>query len=201
MTTEAFLTALRVKLSGLPKKDIEDRLAFYAESIADRMEEGKSEEEAIADIGSVDEIAKQIVSEIPLLKIAKERIKPKQKLASWQKWTIGLSSVVWGPLLISLVATLFSLYVSLFAVVVSLWAGFASLVGGAVGGLLAGIVFTISGNIIPGLAMLAAAAVCMGMAIYFFFLCKYCTKAIVWLLKIMMLGIKNTLLHRRNRDA
>ena len=201
MTTETFLTALRVKLSGLPKKDIEDRLAFYAESIADRIEEGKSEDEAIADIGTVDEIAKQIISQTPLLKIAKERVKPNHQLASWEKWTIGLTSPIWVALLISMPAVVLSIYISLGAVVISLWAGFASLVGGAVGGLLAGIVFTISGNIIPGLAMLAAAAVCMGMAIYFFFLCKYCTKAIVWLLKIMMLGIKNALLHRRNRDA
>lgn len=201
MTKEAFLAALRTKLSGLPKKDIEDRLDFYAESIADRMEEGKSEAEAIADIGSVDDIAKQIISDTSLLKIAKERVIPKHQLKSWEKWTIGLTSIIWVPLLFSFVAILFSLYVSLLAAVISLWAGFASLVGCAVGGLLAGIIFAISGNIITGLAMLAAAAVCAGMAIYFFFLCKYCTKAIACLLKIMMLGIKNALLHRRNRDA
>ena len=40
MCKQDFLNALEAKLSGLPKKDIEERLNFYEEIIDDRIEEG-----------------------------------------------------------------------------------------------------------------------------------------------------------------
>ena len=47
MNKEEFLNALRSALAGLPQEDIEERLAFYSESIDDRVEdrvEGASKE-------------------------------------------------------------------------------------------------------------------------------------------------------------
>ena len=73
MKKEEFLRALEKSLSGLPREDIEERLQFYSESIDDRVDEGKTEEEAINDIGSVDEITNQIIKETPLKKIVKEK--------------------------------------------------------------------------------------------------------------------------------
>lgn len=78
MKKQEFLSALKSGLSGLPRQDVEDRLNFYSEIIDDRMEEGLSEEEAVSAVGSVDEIVAQTVTEIPLAKIAKERIIPKR---------------------------------------------------------------------------------------------------------------------------
>ena len=80
MSKQDFLTELRKGLSGLPRDEIEERLTFYSEMILYRMEEGLSEEDAISEIGSVDEIVTQAVADIPLAKIAKERIKPKRHL-------------------------------------------------------------------------------------------------------------------------
>jgi uncharacterized membrane protein len=48
MGKQEFLTRLGKALSGLPREDIEERLNFYSEMIEDRMEEGLSEEEAVA---------------------------------------------------------------------------------------------------------------------------------------------------------
>ena len=48
MNKQEFLVQLRNALSGLPKDDIEERIEFYSEMIEDRIEEGLSEEEAIA---------------------------------------------------------------------------------------------------------------------------------------------------------
>ena len=42
MTKKEFLSALREKMAGLPKDDVDDRIAFYSEMIDDRMEEGLS---------------------------------------------------------------------------------------------------------------------------------------------------------------
>ena len=77
MNKEQFLDELRRELSGLPREDIEERIAFYEEMIADRMDEGMSEKEAVSGIGSVEEIARQIMSEIPLTKLVKEKVRPK----------------------------------------------------------------------------------------------------------------------------
>ena len=63
MTQMRFLLELHERLSVLPEEEIEERLAFYNEMIADHMEEGLSEEEAVAAIGSVDEIASQIIAD------------------------------------------------------------------------------------------------------------------------------------------
>ena len=66
MNKQEFLSALRNTLSALPQKDIEERITFYGEMIDDRMEEGINEEDAVAEIGTVDEIKTQIGAEIPL---------------------------------------------------------------------------------------------------------------------------------------
>ena len=56
MNKQEFLAQLRKGLSGLPQDDIEERLTFYSEMIEDQTEEGLSEDEAVAQIGSVDEM-------------------------------------------------------------------------------------------------------------------------------------------------
>ena len=59
MDKHDFLMQLQNRLSGLPQEDIEERLNFYNEMIDDRIEDGLSEEEAIAAVGSLDEIVLQ----------------------------------------------------------------------------------------------------------------------------------------------
>ena len=56
MTKKQFLDRLGKSLNGLPQEDISERLTFYGEMIDDRAEEGLTEEEAVAGIGSVEEI-------------------------------------------------------------------------------------------------------------------------------------------------
>ena len=72
------------KLSFLPWEEAEERIDFYSEMISDQMEEGLSEEEAVAKIGSVEDIVSQILSDIPLSKLVKEKIKPKRKMGAWE---------------------------------------------------------------------------------------------------------------------
>ena len=56
MNKQEFLDRLRKGLSGLPQAEREERLLFYSEMIDDRMEEGLTEEEAVAALGSLEEI-------------------------------------------------------------------------------------------------------------------------------------------------
>ena len=75
MTKSEFLDALRKRLSGLPEKEVESRLNFYSEMIDDRVEDGALEPAAVWHLGDVDEIASEIIADIPLKKLVKNKIK------------------------------------------------------------------------------------------------------------------------------
>ena len=77
---EEFIKKLKLKLARLPKVELNERLNFYSEMIDDGVEEGLTEEEAVAKIGTVEEVALQVINEIPLSKIVKENIKPKENI-------------------------------------------------------------------------------------------------------------------------
>lgn len=185
-----FLLSLQNKLSCLPQEDMEERLAFYNEMIDDRMEDGLSEEDAVAQIGTVDEIVSQIIEETPLTKLVKEKIKPKKRLKGWEITLLAVGSPLWLSLLIAAFAVVIALYAVLWAVVISLWAVFTSVAVCAPAGVLAGAVFLCNGNVTSGIAMIAAGLVCAGLAIFLFYGCKAVTKGAVWLTKNILLAIK-----------
>ncbi len=106
---------------------MEECLTFYAEMLDDRIEEGLSEEEAVAAAGAEEEIVRQTVDETPLAKIAKERVRPKRHLKAWEIVLLALGSPVWLSLGIAAAAVILAVYVSLWAVIVSLWAVFGAL--------------------------------------------------------------------------
>ena len=196
MRKQEFIDTLRARLSGFPKQDVEEHLAFYSEMIDDRVEEGSSEEDAVSEIGSVEDIAVQIASDIPLVKIAKEKIKPKRRLKAWEIVILALSSPVWIALLVSAFAVIIAIYASIWSVVVSLWAAFGSLVGSAFGCVLGGGVFALSGNTVTGIVILGASCVCAGLSIFMFFLCMAATKGIALLTKLIVIAIKSCFIRK-----
>lgn len=190
MNKSEFLLGLTENLMPLPREEIEDRLNYYSEMIDDRMEDGLTEEEAVAELGCVEDIAAQIVSDIPLTKLVKEKIKPKKRLAAWEIILLILGSPVWLSLLIAAVAVLLSLYVVLWSVIISLWAVFVSLVACVFGGIAAGTVFALNGYGLTGFAVIGTGITCAGLSIFLFFGCKAATKGIILLTKKITLGIK-----------
>lgn len=198
MDKQAFLTALRSGLSGLPQDDIEERLTFYGEMIDDRMEEGLSEEEAVAAIGEVSEIARQAVADTPLAKIAKERIRPKRRLKTWEIVLLALGSPIWLSLAITAAAVMFAIIVSLWSVILSLWAVFASLAVSAVAAVPTGAFFAVGGHGAAGLAMLSAGLVCAGLTILLFFGCMGAMKGILRLTKKITLWTKDRFIKKED---
>ncbi len=190
MNKNEFLEELRKGLSGLPQDDIEERLTFYSEMIDDRMEEGLSQEEAVAEIGSVKDIVSQIMSEIPLSRLVKEKVKPKRALRAWEIVLLALGSPIWISLLIAALAIVFSLYVVLWSVIICLWAAGLGIAGGSLGGILSAVIFTIQGNFLQGAAVLGAALVCAGIFILWFFMCQQILKGVLLLTKKLALGFK-----------
>lgn len=118
---------------------MEEHLMFYSGLLDDQMEEGLSEEEAVAAAGPVEEIVRQTISDTPLTKIVKERIRPKRRLHAGELVLLVLGAPIRLPLGFAAIAVFFALYVVLWSALVSLWAGFVSVGAGAVGGVLAGI--------------------------------------------------------------
>ena len=65
MNRQEFLNTIRKKLKKLPTEEVDNSLAFYDEAISDRMDKGMTEEQAVAALGSPDEVAAQIMAELP----------------------------------------------------------------------------------------------------------------------------------------
>lgn len=62
MTKKTFLTKLRDKLSILETNEIDDIIEEYSSHIVNKIEQGKTEKEAVADFGDIDELANEILS-------------------------------------------------------------------------------------------------------------------------------------------
>lgn len=190
MTKLNFLLTLHKKLSALPHEEVEERLNFYSEMIEDRMEDGLTEDEAVAAVGSLDEIAAQVAGDIPLTKIARETIRPKRKMKTWEILLLVLGAPLWIPLVISVFSVALSIYISWWSVIISLWAVFGSLVGCGAGAVLFGGGVAVGGNITAGIAMVGLGLVSAGLSIFMFYGCNAATKGTVLLTKKIVLGIK-----------
>ena len=191
MLKQEFLNALREGLKGLPEKDIEERITFYGEMIDDRIEEGRTEEEAVKEIGPVDEVVQQIVAETPLTKIVKEKIKPKRRMRAWEIVLLILGFPLWFPLLVATGAVVLALYVTLWSLVIALWAVEVSFIVAAVALFVGAIVLFISGHGLAGLFVLGASLILAALAIFLFFGCVGASKGAVLLAKKIVIGIKN----------
>jgi uncharacterized membrane protein len=196
MRKQDFIKELRLNLSFLPKEEIDDRISFYSELIDDKIEEGVKEEDAIKSIGSIDEIINQIIDEMPLSKIAKDKIKPKRKLSGLEIALIIVGSPIWLSLLLSLIAVLFSLYIIGWSIVISIWAILISLIAVLVAGIVLTIISLFSNIYIVALSYLGATLVILGLTILMHIASKIVTKTYVKLTKLMLLNIKKKMLKR-----
>lgn len=189
MTKAEFLAELRAAISGLPEADIEKSLDFYSEMIDDRVEDGLPEEEAVAALGSVEDIKTQILKDIPITKIIKEKVKPKRSLSGLEITLLIVGFPIWLPLLISVAAVIFSVYVTLWSVIVVLYSVDLVFFAGAIVGVLGSIPILLMGNISAMLLVLGSGVVCAGLGILWIFVCVGATKAIVWLTKVFFKSI------------
>ena len=58
MTKQEFIDEIKSRLNGLPEEEIQKSLDYYSEMIDDRIDDGMEEEEAVGEIGSVDDAVK-----------------------------------------------------------------------------------------------------------------------------------------------
>lgn len=196
MNQQTFLSQLRQGFSGLPQEEIEARLAFYSEMIDDQMEDGIPEEDAVLNVGSVEDIVAQAVEEVPLVKIARERIRPKKPLRSVEILLLVLGSPIWLSLGIAVLAVIFACCVSIWAIVVALWAVFAALAAGSLAALAGCVVLAVRGHVVTGVAALAAGLVSIGLTIFLLFAGKGCTLGVWQATGLAGRWMKNCLMKR-----
>lgn len=196
MLKTEFLEQLRAGLAGLPQEDIDGRVAFYSEMIDDRMEEGLSEEEAVAGAGKISDIVTETLNDIPLKKIVKENMAIKRSRSGWEIVLLILGFPLWFPLLIAAVAILFSLYMVLWSLVISLWAIEVSLWACALAGIVIAVFCGIKGKLLPCLAMLGIGLFAAGLSILLFYGCVAATKGMIPLTKKILRGFKKLFIRK-----
>lgn len=85
MKKEEFLAELASELRDLSKEDIARSLEFYGEMIDERVEDGMSVEDAVAELGGAEKVAQQVMAELPRERAAADGKKP------WddENWPLG----------------------------------------------------------------------------------------------------------------
>ena len=129
MTRDEFLGRLGELLACLPDEQVEETKAFYAEAIADRMEDGMNEEEAVAAMGTPGEGAETALDDLPAVPRAIARTRRRSTALLWVLTIVG--SPVWAPLLAAFAAVAVTVYICIWVLALCVWVIAAAL--GAVG--------------------------------------------------------------------
>lgn len=122
MTKQEFIDEIKSRLNGIPEEEIQKSLDYYSEMIDDRIEDGMDEEEAVGEVGPVDEAIKGILEDIPLHKVIKAKTKPQRKLRAWEIVMLILGSPIWVPLLILAIVLIFIFYLLIWVLVIVFFA-------------------------------------------------------------------------------
>ena len=187
MNKQEYLESIRSRISAMPADDVNRFMDYYSEMIDDRVEDGLSEEEAVADMGSPDAAVEQILEDMPLTKLVKEKIKPKHEL---KVVLIVLGSPVWIPLLMTAAVLLLTLWIVAFALLISFYAVVLSFVVVGIGGLICTIPLFVAHSPYTAVLMLGAALIGVGIAILFVVSVKPVTVGIFKVCKASVNGIK-----------
>ena len=89
MSRDAFIGELRHRMAGLPQEAVDRTVEYYSELIADSVEDGLTEEEAVARLEPMDQIVANVVKDTPLTQIVQTRVQESKKKGG-SGWVIAL---------------------------------------------------------------------------------------------------------------
>ncbi len=170
MNKAEFLQSLDRRLKSLGEGDRQRSVHYFAEIIEDRMEEGMSEEDAVADLESLDDIVEGILNEKEDDESLAARSPKTRRFPLWLTiLLLVLGSPVWLPLLLTAVSLAVTVYLCLWILSACVYLAAVSLIASGVGGFFA--VFsaaTVYGA--PAAVFLTGASLlCLGGGILLFF--------------------------------
>lgn len=211
MTKTIFMRTLSERLvSVTPERisptDAMRSLDYYEEMIDDRMEDGMTEEEAVAAVGTPDDVFRAVLAALPASPQARTEPAPsseapalvKKKTSPWLVVLLVVTAPVWISLLVAAAAVLFSLYVALYSIVVSLWGIFVSLAAGGAVLIASSVPLFIREGMPAGMASLGLGLASAGLAILLFFVCTAFTRFSARLTEVTFRGAVS-LFHRKER--
>ena len=190
MNKEQFLNDIRKELKGLPKDDLEDRISFYNEAIEDRLLEGKSLDEAIKEVGPIDKIVSESLNDVPLVKLVKEKVKPKRRLRVWEIILLILGSPIWLPLVVFFIIIALFAYSLIWILLLLVYVTEAAIILGSFGSIILFFVSLTKGSF--SLVYFGGHIMLVGAAILLFFGCIKLTKYIILLSKKIIISIKKS---------
>lgn len=179
MNKKEFLAVLRKGIGCLSYEEQDKWLDFYSEMIDDRLEDGLTEEDAVAAIGAVEAVIEQILVQSQ----PEKKQKVKRELKTWQVILLIVGAPLWFSLLIAVVSIVFSVLVTVWSVVISFYATAVSLAAVGVAGVMLPLILVPTGKITVALFCLGAGLFCLGMGIIWFVGTNYLAKGAVWLCK------------------
>ncbi len=188
MKKKEFLKELRANIQGLPEQDINERIDFYSEAIDDRMEEGLSEEDAVRAMGSIDEIVSQIASDTSLVKLVRNKYKPKRRIRPIEVILLILGFPLWFPLLLTGLILLFVFYLLTWVLVIVTYSVEVSLVGAGILGFYTFLSYLSTGEMYW--FSLGFGITSIGASLLFIFICVLATKISIKLAKHILVGLK-----------
>ena len=196
MNKNEFLTLLRRRLSALPGEDIEKSLEYYREMIDDRIEDGLSEEEAVAAVGSIDDIVSQIMAASSLQVKAPAAPKGSRSRAVWATILIVIGSPLW----LSLIAVLLSVYICVWAVVASVYAVVLSLALAAVVGIIGSVIRLPIYPAVDTAMLLGIGLIAAGLSVFLFFASNMLAKWTFIIGKKIAISIKNCFIKKETSN-
>ena len=188
MNKTEFVNQLSAGLMGLSQEDIKRSVDFYTEMIDDRIEDGMPEEEAVAALGSIEEIRSKILEEIPITRIVKEKITPKRSFKAWEIILLILGSPVWLPLLLSFIVVCLVLYLCFWIIILSLYVIDLSVFISGIAGVIGAVIQT--GGVPVMTFFIGCGVALIGLGILLFFGFNQVTRGMLFLSKKMAVGIK-----------
>ena len=191
MNKAEFLQALAARLNGLTAQERERALNFCAEGIDDRVEDGMEENDAVAALGDVETVARELLADRPLRAVVRERVRREGSAGR-----IALL-ICASPLLLTLFAVGLSAYAALWAAMVSVYAAVASLlIAGAVCAL-GGVALMFLQGAAPGLCVCGAGLVSFALGLLLIDPVKAAGKGLWKLTKAFGRGCKRLIVGRR----
>ncbi len=203
MSRDAFIGELRHRMAGLPQEIVDRTVEYYSELVADSVEDGLSEEEAVSRLGSIDEIVANVVKDTPLTQIVQTRVQEKKAkgVSAWVIVLLVLGAPVWLPLLIAGLVVILALFIALWAVVIALWAAVAAVILTGIAAMVGGVIELVRMHLAQGLVLLGGGLMCLGLCALLYLLMKLITVGTVKLCKWIWTGIKSLFVGRKGEIA
>ena len=195
MNKQEFLIELKQHLKGIAPEDISGSIEYYSEMIDDAVEDGMTEEEAVASLGDMDEIERQLRSRgektaktppEPEVSVMPEPV-PERKNSG--KTAVIILLIVCIPVIIGLLSAAAGIYLGMWGAVIGFYAA-------PVGMGISGAALIISSPFVQTalpeiLVQFGIGMVLLSLSAPFFMLCSLLSKGLVELLKLIIRLIQN----------